>query len=168
MKKQIAIVAALATACVSLLAFAPAAPAAPPSATLGNLTGTTPAGGSFTGTLTGAHFVKQNGVATLVGTLSGTYTSPAGATSDVTNQAISLPVTAAAADPCTILDLTLGPLHLDLLGLNVDLNRVHLTITGQTGPGNLLGNLLCGLANALNGSGGAGGLVNSLNRILGA
>jgi hypothetical protein len=33
---------------------------------------------------------------------------------------------------CTILNLTLGPLHLDLLGLVVDLNQVHLTITGQT------------------------------------
>ena len=50
-------------------------------------------------------------------------------------------------------------------GLVVDLNQVHLTITGETGPGNLLGNLLCGLANALNG--GGGGLANLLNRLLG-
>jgi hypothetical protein len=63
---------------------------------------------------------------------------------------------------CTILDLTLGPLHLDLLGLVVDLNQVHLTITGQTGPGNLL----CVLANAQNGS-QAGGLAGLLNRLLG-
>jgi hypothetical protein len=67
---------------------------------------------------------------------------------------------------CTILDLTLGPLHLDLLGLVIDLNQIHLTITGQTGPGNLLGNLLCGLANGLNGS-NAGGLATLLNRLLG-
>jgi hypothetical protein len=40
--------------------------------------------------------------------------------------------------------------------LVVDLNLVHLTVSGgQTGPGNLLGNLLCGLANALNGNGGS-------------
>jgi hypothetical protein len=70
----------------------------------------------------------------------------------------------AAGQSCTILDLTLGPLHLDLLGLVVDLNRVHLTITAQTGPGNLLGNLLCGIANALNG--GGGGLAGLLNRLL--
>jgi hypothetical protein len=45
----------------------------------------------------------------------------------------------AAADPsCQILDLTLGPLHLDLLGLVVDLNQVHLNITAQPGSGNLL------------------------------
>jgi hypothetical protein len=168
MKKQIAIVAALATACVSLLAFAPAAPAAPTSATLGNLTGTTPAGGSFTGTLSGAHFVNQGGVATLVGSLTGTYTSPTGATSDVTNQAISLPVTGAAADPCTILDLTLGPLHLDLLGLVVDLSPVHLQITAQQGSGTLLGNLLCAVAGLLDntGTGGLSGLLQSITNLL--
>jgi len=55
-------------------------------------------------------------------------------------------------------------LHLDLLGLVVDLNQVHLTISGQTGNGQLLGNLLCGLANALN---GGGGLANILNNLLG-
>jgi hypothetical protein len=41
----------------------------------------------------------------------------------------------------------LGPLHLDLLGLVVDLNQVHLTITGNP-AGGILGRLLCGLANA--------------------
>jgi hypothetical protein len=83
------------------------------------------------------------------------------------NTTALIPVTALqATGTCSILDLTLGPLHLDLLGLVVDLNQVHLTITGQTGPGNLLGNLLCGLANALNG-GQAGGLAGLLNRLLG-
>ena len=48
----------------------------------------------------------------------------------------------------------------------VDLNQVHLTLTGETLPGNLLGNLLCGLANALNGN-QAGGLVTTLSRLLG-
>jgi hypothetical protein len=53
---------------------------------------------------------------------------------------------APAAGTCSILDLVLGPLHLDLLGLVVDLNRVHLTITGNP-AGGVLGRLLCGLAN---------------------
>ena len=44
---------------------------------------------------------------------------------------------------CDILRLVLGPLHLDVLGLVIDLNRVVLTIVGETGAGNLLGNLLC-------------------------
>ena len=90
-----------------------------------------------------------------------------GLVTTLTNQAFSVPVTnLAAGATCTILDLTLGPLHLNLLGLVVDLNQVHLTITGQRGPGNLLGNLLCGLANALNGGGG-GGIANLLNGLLG-
>jgi hypothetical protein len=39
----------------------------------------------------------------------------------------------------------LGPLHVDLLGLFVDLNRVHLTITANP-TGGILGSLFCGLA----------------------
>jgi len=46
---------------------------------------------------------------------------------------------------CPVLDLALGPLHLNLLGLIVDLNRVHLTITADSNGG-VLGSLLCGLA----------------------
>jgi hypothetical protein len=99
-----------------------------------------------------------NALTTITGTIGGTAITPITAL---------VPVTALQAGPtCTILDLTLGPLHLDVLGLVVDLNQVHLTITGQTGPGNLLGNLLCGLANALNGGQG-GGIAGLLNRLLG-
>jgi hypothetical protein len=47
---------------------------------------------------------------------------------------------------CPILNLVLGPLHLDLLGLVVDLNQVHLTITAEP-TGGVLGSLFCGLAN---------------------
>jgi hypothetical protein len=46
---------------------------------------------------------------------------------------------------CPILDLVLGPLHLDLLGLIVDLNQVHLTITANP-TGGVLGSLFCSLA----------------------
>ena len=80
---------------------------------------------------------------------------------------------AAAAGTCSILDLTLGPLHLDLLGLVVDLNQVHLQITAEQGLGNLLGNLLCTVAGLLDntGTGGLSGLLqaitNLLNQILG-
>jgi len=51
----------------------------------------------------------------------------------------------AVAATCTVLDLSLGPLHLSLLGLIVDLNRVHLVISADP-AGGLLGSLLCGLA----------------------
>jgi hypothetical protein len=46
---------------------------------------------------------------------------------------------------CPVLDLTLGPLDLNLLGLIVHLDRVHLTITADS-QGGILGQLLCGLA----------------------
>jgi hypothetical protein len=71
---------------------------------------------------------------------------------------------------CRILNLVLGPLHLNLLGLVVNLNRVHLTITAVRGPGNLLGNLLCAVANLLNGSAPAAskaGLLNDVSGTLG-
>jgi hypothetical protein len=48
--------------------------------------------------------------------------------------------------PCTVLDLVLGPLHLNLLGLIVDLNQVHLQITADPNGG-ILGSLLCSLTN---------------------
>jgi hypothetical protein len=53
---------------------------------------------------------------------------------------------------CRILDLVLGPLDLDLLGLQVHLNRVVLNIVAESGPGNLLGNLLCAIAHLLDGT----------------
>jgi hypothetical protein len=55
--------------------------------------------------------------------------------------------TAQAGTTCPVLDLVLGPLHLDLLGLVVDLNQVHLTVTATQGGG-ILGNLFCSLSTA--------------------
>ena len=88
-----------------------------------------------------------------------------GLTQTVT-QPLSTPVTAAAAGTCQILHLDLGPLDLNLLGLKVHLNEVVLDITAQSGPGQLLGNLLCSVAHLLDGSGQAGGLSAILNHIL--
>jgi hypothetical protein len=60
--------------------------------------------------------------------------------------AVGIHATTAAAGECNVLDLVLGPLNLDLLGLVVDLNKVHLTITANP-TGGVLGTLFCGLAN---------------------
>lgn len=61
---------------------------------------------------------------------------------------MTVPVRAIAAQQgqptCDVLELTLGPLDLDLLGLVVELNKVHLTITATPGGG-VLGDLFCGL-----------------------
>ena len=63
--------------------------------------------------------------------------------------------TRAIAASCTVLDLSLGPVQLNLLGLEVILDNcnngpVTVTITAIPGGG-LLGDLLCSLTNLLNG-----------------
>jgi hypothetical protein len=70
---------------------------------------------------------------------------------------------------CDILNLVLGPLDLDLLGLQVHLDRVVLNIVAESGAGKLLGNLLCAVAGLLDGGLGGllGRLTNLLNQILG-
>jgi len=72
-----------------------------------------------------------------------------------------------AARRCDILNLVLGPLDLDVLGLEIHLNRVVLDIIARSGAGNLLGNLLCAVAGLLDGPGGLGQITRLLNRILG-
>ena len=78
-----------------------------------------------------------------------------------------------AVGACDILNLDLGPLDLNLLGLKVHLDEVVLDITAVPGAGNLLGNLLCAVAGLLDNS-GLGALTgllqtlsNLLNQILG-
>ena len=51
----------------------------------------------------------------------------------------SVPLTAPSAT-CPMLNLTLGPLDLNLLELTIHL-QINLVLTEQFGPGNLLGNL---------------------------
>lgn len=83
----------------------------------------------------------------------------------------SLPASAAQAQPqtCQVLKLVLGPLHLDLLGLDVDLygktkaNPVIVTINAVPSQG-LLGQLLCGIAGG-SGITSLGGLQNLLSSL---
>jgi hypothetical protein len=152
-----------------LLAFVlPSAAAAAPPARSGittPVTGTTATGGALTGTLNITRFAVQNGQLVAIGTLTGTITDAAGNTVGTVTQAVALPVAATAT--CPILHLTLGPLDLNLLGLMVHLNQVVLNIDAQSGPGNLLGNLLCAVAHLLDGTGPATGLAALLNQIVG-
>ena len=145
---------------------APAAPAAAPVTALATpITGTAAGGGSFAGTFTPSKFYSQNGNLLAAGVLSGTVTDSSGAPIGTVSRTVSMPVTAAAAT-CQVLNLVLGPLHLNLLGLVVDLNPVHLVITAVQAPGNLLGNLLCAIAHLLDGTPAAGGLAGLLNAVL--
>jgi hypothetical protein len=124
--------------------------------------------GNFVGSLTPTGFTNQNGQLALTGLLNGTFTNTlTGAVTNIVNQPTTTAVqNATASGSCKILTLDLGPLHLDVLGLVVDLNAIHLNITAQQGPGNLLGNLLCAVAGLLDGT-GINGLAALLNRLLG-
>lgn len=51
---------------------------------------------------------------------------------------------AAQAATCQVLDLILGPVNLNLLGLLVSLNQIHLSITADP-TGGVLGSLFCSL-----------------------
>jgi hypothetical protein len=101
----------------------------------------------------------------------------------ITNQTVRVPVLNGATLPakggigaqqvtppaCDVLNLVLGPLHLDLLGLVVDLNQVVLDLTAQPGAGNLLGNLLCGILGLLDLPGAIAAvtqLLGNLNTLL--
>jgi hypothetical protein len=129
--------------------------------------GTSADGNVFKGTMDVLGFVNDGGVVKAIANLNGTLTSAAGAGQQISNAIVLMPVNTAGATAgglggaaptraattasCQILHLDLGPLDLNLLGLNVHLNEVVLDITATPGAGNLLGNLLCGVANLLNG-----------------
>jgi hypothetical protein len=66
---------------------------------------------------------------------------------------------------CEILNLVLGPIDLNLLGLRLQTNRIRVRLTADS-QGGLLGSLLCGLAGPI-GGGPLGQLVTILNQILG-
>ena len=145
---------------------APAAPEAPADSPLTDIpvTGTLPDGGTFTGTLTitevAADAGRLLGSGTLVGSADGT---PVTQSVEAYDLGIFFPPAS-----CDILDLDLGPLFLDLLGLVVDLAPVHLDITGLTGDGKLVGNLLCAITGLLDGPDGGllGSLLAQLNDLL--
>lgn len=123
--------------------------------------------GTFNGLFTPTGFTNQNGQLAVTGVVTGTVTSLTGAVTQVPAQTVTTTVqNATSAGSCSVLKLDLGPLHLNLLGLVVDLNAIHLDITAQQGPGNLLGNLLCAVTGLLDGN-GVTGLANLLNQLLG-
>jgi hypothetical protein len=82
---------------------------------------------------------------------------------------VSLPVNLGST-MTNLLHLDLGPINLNLLGLQVTTNEIILDINAVRGPGKLLGNLLSDVANLLNGSSNTNllnTLIGDLNRLLG-
>ena len=119
---------------------------------------------NFAGTFDLQRFVVRDGVLSAVGTLTGTVTTAAGVVTSIVRN-IALPVTIGQTT-CDILHLDLGPLSLDLLGLQVDLSRVVLDIVAEAGAGNLLGNLLCAVAGLLDSPNGLARLLNQILELL--
>jgi hypothetical protein len=141
-------------------------------------------GKKFTGTYAIQGFLARHGkeyaVGTLRGMLKGRHVTrynvlmPA----KLTGASSSTGAPAAARDQttpgtCSVLHLELGPINLNLLGLRVTLGGgapgstigtqpIILDITAIPGNGNLLGNLLCDVTNALN----QGGLLGQINSSL--
>lgn len=138
--------------------------------------------GTIAGTFSISQFAIQDGKLVAIGQLNGTYSDASGVPRTIVSQ-IAWPVEnagsgspgaeAASCDigsatrDCDILNLVLGPLHLDLLGLVIDLNRVVLNITGTTGSGDLLGNLLCAITGLLDAGSLGQQVVNLLNQLIG-
>jgi hypothetical protein len=134
---------------------------------------------TLTGTLTIQRFTKAQKQVFAEGTLVGTLTSatPGATARTFTTQAampVNLPANTLATDAiaitavsCDILNLVLGPLDLNLLGLTIHLNQVILDITAVTGAGNLLGNLLCAITGLLNGGATLAQITSFLNALLG-
>src|SRR5207248_2270473 len=86
---------------------------------------------------------------TLTNGITGLLNGALGAIGSTTNAATG-GASASTAGATQILHLALGPVDLNLLGLAVHLDNcnngpVTVDITAQSGPGNLLGNLLGGL-----------------------
>ena len=127
---------------------------------VGNVVG----GGTFSGTFNLTRFATSNGALVAVGTMTGTVTNATGPAGTIL-QTVAMPA-AVGTTTCDILHLDLGPLSLNLLGLRVNLSEVVLDISAQPGAGNLLGNLLCSVANLLNDPTGLSRLLNQIIALL--
>ena len=144
--------------------------------------GKTSEGGKVTGSFTPTRFVERDGVLYAKGFLQGKITDADGSTTtfsgikkmpvkSINGQSTTDARTANRAAACDILNLVLGPLDLNILGLQVSLQRVVLDIVAVAGAGQLLGNLLCAVAGLLDGgplAGLLGQLSTLLNQILAA
>src|SRR5690349_6712968 len=117
--------------------------AAAPAAAAGKLTSTVTGTftnadgqGTFAGTFTPQKFSVANGVLEATGLLKGTMTDANGTKLGTVSQTVTMPVNTGATTggakanatnqvlACNVLDLVLGPLNLNLLGLVVTLNQV--------------------------------------------
>jgi hypothetical protein len=126
--------------------------------------------GTVRGWFVPRHFDNRSGKIVAIGRLHAILVRPDGTVRGTENKRITIPVKRIEGDRpgarqlarCGILNLVLGPLDLDVLGLEVHLSRVILNIVAASGAGNLLGNLLCAVAGLLDN----GGVLRQISQIL--
>jgi hypothetical protein len=145
---------------------------------------------NFEGEWTITRFVEQDGALFAEGVLTGDVTNKHDKVTNTVEETVLLPVAvspvssvgagavrAQATGDCDVLELVLGPITLDLLGLNLFIGGagdvpilIDLDATPSEG---LLGQILCGLAGGLPLGGLIGGLqdlldfLNALNALFG-
>lgn len=120
------------------------------------ITGTVEDGGTFEGNFVINKFMVHKGQLVAKGKISGTLYDEAGnVIGDAPTRTVFMPVSGddsasalSVAQTCDVLNLVLGPLDLNLLGLEVHLDTVVLDIIANP-AGGLLGDLLCAVANLL-------------------
>ena len=109
--------------------------------------------GTLKGKVRGKKFTKRN------------VRMPAAVSAPANAKASQIPPITGA---CQILNLSIAPINLNLLGLSVRTNQIDLRIEAVPGAGNLLGNLLCGITNLLNPGQLANTPLGQLSQILNA
>ena len=139
------------------------------------ITGTTPSGAVFAGTLTFEAFIARENKVFAMALVSGSLTGPAGVPLGTTLVRVAVPVTVEPGfqalsgnreantqrQPCDVLHLEVGALNLDVLGLQVTTLPIGIDLVGGEG---VLGQLICVILETL---GSVVGLVNLLNQLLG-
>lgn len=154
---KISAFATLIGALIALLAIAPPASAAPPATS--SVTVPATCTDQATGlpapcTLQLVGFTTEDGVVQAVLRLTNTVT---GQTTQIVADLTA--ATTQQGGTCTLLDLTIQPIDLFLLGLHLHTDTIHLVLTAQRGT--LLGDLLCGLF-----FGNPTGAATTLNQLL--
>ena len=152
-------VLAAAVAALAVMLIGGAGPAAAQTSTTPltktvKMTGTAKNGKKFNGTYTVKRFTHSGSKLYAVGTLKGRLKGRRVTKNNVRIPAsLARPASAAQIPPtpnaCQILNLTLQPIDLNLLGLRLRTSRIDLRLEGVPGAGNLLGNLLCGITGIL-------------------
>jgi hypothetical protein len=127
-KMKLSAFAALVGALIAVLAIAPPASAAPAANGVTLPATCTDAAGPVSCTLQLVGFTTQNGVVAAVLRVTNNVT---GATQTIV--ASLVPGTQQQAGTCTLLDLTIQPIDLDLLGLHLHTDTIHFVLTAQRG-----------------------------------